>query len=210
MTSPDSFAFAESFVPESAEIARARQNAERVGAVAVHPGAGATLAFLAGAIGAKNVVEVGTGAGVSGLWLFTTLAEGGVLTSVDLEAENQRLAREAFNAAGIANNRFRLIPGPALNVLPRLSDGAYDLVFVDADKTEYGEYFDEALRLVRTGGLIVFDNALWHDRVADPSQRDPETMSVRALLDRMADEESVRALLLPAGDGVLAVQKLAG
>lgn len=207
MTSPESFAFAESFVPESAEIAQARANAEQVGAVALGSGAGAALAFLAGAVGAKNVVEIGTGAGVSGLWLFTALAENGVLTSVDLEAENQRLARQSFTAAGIASNRIRLIPGAALDVLPRLSDAAYDLVFVDADKTEYGEYYDEALRLVRTGGLIVFDNTLWHDRVADPAHRDPETTSIRALLERVAEDEGVRAVLLAAGDGLLAVQK---
>lgn len=208
MTSPDSFAFAESFVPESAEIAQARANAEQVGAVPLGPGAGATLAFLAGAIDAKHVVEVGTGAGVSGLWLFTAIAQNGVLTSVDLEAENQRLARQSFTAAGVASNRFRLIPGAALDVLPRLTDGAYDLVFVDADKTEYGEYYDEALRLVRPGGLIVFDNALWHDRVVDPAQRDPETSSIRALLERVGEDEAVRALLVAASDGLLAVQKL--
>jgi len=172
-------------------------------------GGGTALAFLAGLIDARAVVEIGTGTGVSGLWLFSAMAPEGVLTSVDLEAENQRLARASFSAAGIASNRIRLIPGSALDVLPRLTDGAYDLVFVDADKTEYGEYLDESLRLVRPGGVIAFDNALWHDRVADPSQRDPETVSIRQLEDRVREIDHVRAIMLPVSDGLLALHKLA-
>lgn len=206
---PESFEYAEHYLAESAEIAFARANAETVGAVAIGPGGGAALAFLAGLVNAKSVVEIGTGAGVSGLWLFSAMAPEGVLTSVDLEAENQRLAREAFTAAGIASNRIRLICGPALEVLPRLTDGGYDLVFVDADKTEYGEYLDEAWRLVRPGGVVVFDNALWHDRVADPAQRDAETVSIRRLLERVRDDEEARCVLLPVSDGLLAVQKKA-
>ncbi len=130
----------------------------------------------------------------------------GVLTSVDLEAEHQRLARETFSEAGYAPQRFRLIAGAGLEVMSRLTDAGYDLVFLDGDKVEYGEYLDQALRLVRPGGLIVFDNALWHDRVADPSQRDPETTAIRDLLQRVANAEDLRSVLLPLGDGLLAAQ----
>ena len=105
----------------------------------------------------------------------------GVLTTVDTEAEHQRLAKQTFTEAGIAPQRARLIPGAALEVLPRLTDGHYDLVFCDGDKQEYPEYLAEALRLLRPGGVVAFDNALWHDRVADPAQRDAETVAIREL-----------------------------
>ena len=96
----------------------------------------------------------------------------GILTSVDIEAEHQQAARTSFLAVGIPTQRFRLIAGSALNVLPRLSDGAYDLVFIDADKVEYAEYVEQAVRLLRHGGVLVMDNALWHDRTADPGNTD--------------------------------------
>ncbi len=164
------------------------------------------LTFLASAIGAKSIVEIGTGTGVSGLCLMRGMQADGVLTSVDLEAENQRLARETFSEAGFAPQRFRLIAGAGLEVMPRLTDAGYDLVFLDGDKVEYGEYLDQAIRLVRPGGVIVFDNALWHDRVADPAQRDPETTAIRDLLQRVANDENLRSVLVPLGDGLLAAQ----
>ena len=116
-------------------------------------------------------MEIGTGCGVSGIWLLRGMLPDGVLTSVDVEPEHQRLARQAFAAAGFAVNRYRLIGGRALDVLPRLTDGGYDLVFCDADKQEYPDYLTAALRLLRPGGIVVFDNALWDGRVADPAIR---------------------------------------
>ncbi len=130
---------------------------------------------------ARAVVEIGTGTGVSGLWLLRGMRPDGVLTTVDIEAEHQRLARETFTEAGIPAQRARTIAGAALDVLPRLTDGHYDLVFCDGDKAEYSAYLDEALRLLRPGGVVAFDNALWHDRVADPAQRDEETVAIREL-----------------------------
>ena len=97
-----------------------------------------------------------------------------MLTSVDVEPENQRLAREAYAEAGFPTSRARLITGRALDVLPRLTDGAYDLVFCDALKQEYPDYLPEALRLLRPGGVVAFDNALVGDRVADPPTGTPE------------------------------------
>jgi predicted O-methyltransferase YrrM len=191
---------------EDDHLAAGRRRADEVGITPIGSGGGAALMFLASVVGAKAVAEIGTGTGVSGLWLLRGMSPDGVLTSVDLEAEHQRLARETFTEAGIAPQRFRLIAGSALDVMPRLTDDGYDLVFLDGDKVEYGEYLDQALRLVRTGGLIVFDNALWHDRVADAKQRDPETLAVRELLQRVANDEQLRPVLLPVGDGLLAAQ----
>jgi predicted O-methyltransferase YrrM len=132
----------------------------------------------------------------------------GVLTTVDLEAEHQRLARRTFLEGGVAPQRVRLIPGAALEVLPRLTDGHYDLVFADGDKLEYPEYLSEALRLLKPGGIVAFDNALWHDRVADPAQRDAETVAIRELGRVVADHDQLLPVLLPVGDGLLVATKV--
>jgi len=153
-------------------------------------------------------VEIGTGTGVSGVWLLRGMRPDGVLTTVDTEGEHQRLAKQAFTEAGIPTQRVRLIPGAALDVLPRLTDGHYDLVFADGDKTEYAEYLTEALRLLKPNGIVVFDNALWHDRVADPAQRDPETVTIRDLGTTVREHESLLPMLLPVGDGLLVAKKV--
>jgi predicted O-methyltransferase YrrM len=93
-------------------------------------------------------------------------------------------------------------------VLPRLTDGHYDLVFADGDKLEYADYLAEALRLLKPGGIVAFDNALWHDRVADPAQRDAETVSIRELGKAVAAHESLLPVMLPVGDGLLVAKKL--
>ncbi len=99
--------------------------------------------------------------------------------------------------------RARTIPGSALEVLPRLTDGHYDMVFCDGDKREYADYLVEALRLLRPGGVVAFDNALWHDRVADPAQRDPETVALRELGKTCSRTNALVPPLLPVGDGML-------
>jgi predicted O-methyltransferase YrrM len=204
MGSPqDSWAFADAYVAEDDVLVEARRRASEVGVVPIFPGSGATLRLLATLVGARAVVEVGSGTGVSGVWLLRGMADDGVLTTVEAEAEHQRLARQTFVEAGYGGGRTRTILGRALEVLPRLADGAYDLVFCDGDKREYGDYLVEAHRLLRPGGLVAFDNALWHDRVADPSQRDPETVAIRSLVTGMADDERWLPLLLPVGDGLL-------
>ena len=131
----------------------------------------------------------------------------GILTTVDIETEHQRLAKQSFADAGIPTQRTRTIAGPALDVLPRLTDGHYDLVFCDGDKREYAAYLEQALRLLRPGGLVAFDNALWHDRVADPAQRDEETVAIRALGVQVAESEELVPMLLPVGDGLLVAKK---
>ena len=156
---------------------------------------------------ARAVVEIGTGTGVSGLWLLRGMRSDGVLTTVDIEAEHQRLARQSFTEDGIAAQRARTISGSALDVLPRLTDGHYDLVFCDGDKAEYSAYLKEALRLLRPGGVVAFDNALWHDKVADPAQRDEETVAIRDLGRAIAENENLISVLLPVGDGLLAAKK---
>ncbi|MCD4526433.1 O-methyltransferase [Nocardioides sp. cx-173] len=194
-------------MPEDEVLAAARSRSEEVGVTPIGSGGGAALRFLASAIDARAVVEIGTGTGVSGLWLIRGMRSDGILTTVDIEAEHQRLARESFAEAKIPSQRVRTIAGAALDVLPRLTDGHYDLVFCDGDKTEYAAYLTEALRLLRPGGVVVFDNALWHDRVADPAQRDEETVTIRDLGRAVIEHEGLVSVLLPVGDGLLVAKK---
>ena len=204
---PASWAYAEDFVAESDAAFNAREAAVEFGVSPISRGTASTLTMLAQLVQARAVVEIGTGSGVSGLALFAGMQPDGVLTSVDIETEHQQAAREGFSAVGIPPRRFRLIPGPALNVLPKLSDGAYDLVFIDADKLEYPEYVDQALRLLRHGGLLVLDNALWHDRTADDTNTDDHTESIRSALAAISDNEDLVSALLPVGDGLLVAVK---
>jgi len=205
---PASWTFAEEYVAEDEVLRNARARAQEVGVVPIGSGGGAALRFLAAAVEARAVVEIGTGTGVSGVWMLRGMRPDGVLTTVDLEAEHQRLAKEAFTEAGIPSQRVRLIPGSALEVLPRLTDGHYDLVFCDGDKREYSAYLDEAMRLLRPGGIVAFDNALWHDRVADPAQRDEETVAIRELCKTVVEHEKLLPVLLPVGDGLLVAKKV--
>jgi predicted O-methyltransferase YrrM len=202
-----SWTFADTYVDEDDVLAAARARAEEVGVVPIGAGTGATLRLLASVLEARAIVEIGTGTGVSGVWLLRGMRPDGVLTTVDVEAEHQRLARESFKEAGIAPQRVRTIAGSALDVLPRLTDGHYDIVFADGDKREYGAYLAEALRLLRPGGVVAFDNALWHDRVADPAQRDDETVAIRDLVQQVAATEGLVPALLPVGDGLLVAKK---
>ncbi len=202
-----SWIYAEEYVAEDEVLAAARSRAAAVGVSPIGSGGGAALGFLASVIDARAVVEVGTGTGVSGLWLLRGMRSDGVLTTVDIEAENQRLAKQAFTEAGIAPQRVRTISGNALDVLTRLTDGHYDIVFVDADKQEYGDYLTEALRLLRPGGVVAFDNALWHGQVADPAQRDADTTAIRELGRTIAAHDELVPVLLPVGDGLLLAKK---
>jgi predicted O-methyltransferase YrrM len=207
MLNVTSLSYAESFAIEDDVTAAARDRGRELGCTPIGPAGGATLRVLAAATQARSAVEVGTGAGVSGLYLLGGMAPDGVLTSVDIEGEHQRAAKEAFGEAGIATTRYRLINGSAAEVLPRLREESYDIVFVDADKSAYGVYFEQALRLLRPGGVMAFDNALWHDRVADPSQRDPETVTLRELSKTVRDDSRLLSALIAVGDGLLVAAK---
>ncbi len=203
-----SWVYAADFVAEPDLVTAARANAVSLGISPIGRGGATALTFVSKVIQAKAVVEVGTGSGVSGLALFAGMQPNGVLTSVDIESEHQAFARRSFTQAGIASQRFRLINGAALSVLPKLSDGAYDLVFIDGDKLEYTSYVEQGLRLLRHGGVMAIDNALWHDRVADSGNTDEETEAIREALVSIQDNEDLVPALLPVGDGLLLAVKL--
>lgn len=201
--SAESLAYAEAFAFEDVHSQTARKRAEEFGVAAIGTASATVLSLMAGLVNARAIVEVGTGTGVSTLALMHGMAPDGMLTSVDLEAEHQRAARKTFTEADVPSQRYRLIPGAALDVLPRLTDNGYDMAFIDGDKIEYPDYLAAAENLVRPGGVIVFDNVLWHDRVADHSHRDPDTTAIRDMLTQAFDHEGLRSVLLPVGDGLL-------
>lgn len=201
---PASWSYAEEFVPEPDVVEAARRRGLETGAASpVGTGAGSVLRLLAAAVRARHVVEVGTGAGTSGLWLLAGMPEDGVLTTIDVAAEHQRLAKQAYAEAGHAPQRTRVITGAAADVLPRMTDGAYDLVLIDADKDGYPVYVEHAVRLLRPGGVLVLDNMLWHDQVADPAARDATTSTLRDLGKTLRDHDQLVTSLLPVSDGLL-------
>lgn len=202
-----SWKFAEDFVVERPDIALARQHSVELGIEAVQPSVGAQLSLLAAASGVRNIVEIGTGVGVSGLWMLSG-APDAVLTTIDAELDYQQHARRAFTEAGIAANHVRLIGGRALDVLPRMNEGSYDLVLVDADPAGVVEYVEHGLRLVRKGGTVVVAHALWRGKVADPANRDEATEGYRMLLREIAASDAVTSALSSIGDGLLQVTKL--
>ena len=198
-----SWVYCEEFLGEDDVLLRARERAAQLGCTPVLPGSGAVLRLLAAASQARAVVEIGTGAGVGSLYLLRGMPADGVLTTIDVEVEHQRAAKEAFAQEGVRSTRTRTISGRAMDVLPRLTDTAYDLVFVDADKEGYPAYVDEALRLLRPGGVLAIDNALWHDRVADPARRDEVTTVIREVGRTVREDERLLPALIPSGDGLL-------
>jgi predicted O-methyltransferase YrrM len=199
--------YADGYHAESEPLVAARARGQDLGCPPVSTGAGAALRFLAATLQAKAVVEIGTGAGVSGLCLLSGMATDGVLTSIDIEPEYQRSAKRSFNEAGVPPGRARLIMGQALEVLPRLTDGGYDLVFFDATKTEYPRYHEHGVRLLRPGGVLAFDNVLGMGRVNEASRRDQETVALRELAKLVREDDRLVSVLLPLGDGLLVAAK---
>ncbi len=202
-----SWKFAEDFVEEVPSIRTARAHSLELGVEAVSPAVGAQLAVLAAAGSVHSILEVGTGAGVSGLWLLTG-APDAILTSIDIEYDHQQVARTMFADANVPANRIRLITGSAHEVLPRMNDGAYDLVLIDADATSVLDYVQHGLRIARRGGLVLVARALWKGRVADPAQRDDTVADFRMLLSTIQESGAVQASLIPSGDGLLQLVKL--
>ena len=203
-----SWKFAEDFIAEPTAVRDARGRAEEFGVECITPAVGAHLAFVASAMGAKAIVEAGTGTGVSGLWLLGATTNS-VLATIDTESEYQAAAKFAFADAGIAANRTRVISGRAADVMSNMADAAYDLVFLDADRETLEEQLHEASRLLRPGGVVAIAHALWRDRVPDPAMRDDATAVYRDVLRFFDNNEDFISVLSPAGDGLLLASKRA-
>ena len=202
-----SWKFVEDFPEESSAIRAARQRASELGVEAVTPATGAQLAALAAIGSARNIVEAGTGAGVSGLWLLSASVDS-VLTTIDNQPEYQNAAKESFREAGIPNHRTRVISGKTVEVMTNMTDAAYDLVFLDIEPTDLELAVPVASNLLRPGGSLVVAHALWRDRVPNPVLRDEQTDSMRAVLRGLRrTDDGWWTTLLTVGDGLLVTIK---
>lgn len=204
----DMKAFANSFIPESEIMQRARQRGAEIGTYETTQSVGSMLRYLTNLIGASSIVEVGTGSGVSGLWIIPAMIEKGLFTSIDDEIENARLAKQAFEEATIPTSRYRLITGNSTEIVGKLADSLYD-IFILRKSRDIFENVESAHRSLRPGGVLVIDRALMGGKVADPTQRDEETIAFRDAIKLIREaRERWLPMLLPVGDGVLVATKI--
>lgn len=201
-----SWKYTEDFISEPPAIVEARARAEELGIECITPASGAHLALLASALGAQAIVEAGTGAGVSALWMLSA-SEDSILATIDSQPEFQVAAKLAFRDAKIAPTRTRVISGRVIDVMANMADAAYDLAFLDADRTDLELQLRQASRLLRPGGVVVIAHALWRDRVPDPAMRDEATSVYRDILRFFAGQEDFISVLSPVGDGLLMASK---
>lgn len=199
--------FTEDYVDVPPALQEARMAAAELGVGAVSSGVGSLLRVLAAVRDAKAAVEIGTDAGVSGLWTLSGMGPKGVLTTIDPDGAYQQAAADAFKAAGVPSRRARLINDRPLEVLPRLAADSYDMFTITRFPQETSEYIEHATRVLKPSGVLVVTDALWRGAAADPARREPNTVAMREVLRDMLESEAYRASLVPAGDGVLVAAK---
>jgi predicted O-methyltransferase YrrM len=205
----DPHTYAEGFIGESVDKAQARSRGSEVGAIDATPGVGAYLRHLAHILDAQSVVEIGTGSGVGALWVLEGMLQSGTLTSIDSEQEHSAIAKIALQDAQIAQSRYRLITNPAIEVMTKLADRAYDLVIFRDNAEDLQDAIIEAHRILRSGGVFVIDNFFGGAKVNDPTQRDPKTIALRDAGKLLKGEpEKWVTSLIPVGDGLLLATKL--
>jgi predicted O-methyltransferase YrrM len=156
---------------------------------------------------AQSIVEIGTGLGVASQWLLLSNPETH-LTTIEKDVDHQQSAKDLFASAGIASSRVRLISGDAVDILPRMNEGTYDLIVVNATGKGTLDLTRHALHLSRIGGIVAVTHALGGGLVAQPTKRDALTTELRTLLGDYAVDEKVRATMVPVGDGILTLIKL--
>jgi len=171
----------------------------------ISPEQGQFMSLLVRLMGAKKTLEVGVFTGYSSLCIALALPEGGKHVACDVSEEWTSIGRRFWQEAGVAT-KIDLRLAPALATLDALlangEAGTFDFAFIDADKLAYDAYYERALQLVRTGGLIAIDNVLWGGSVADLSDQDADTRAIRELNDKIHQDPRVEMSLLPIGDGV--------
>ena len=167
----------------------------------IAPEQGAFMGLMVQLTGARRILEIGTFTGYSSTAMALALPAGGRIVCCDVSHEWTDIAREAWADAGVAD-RVELRIGPAVETLATFDDDAFDLAFIDADKTSYDAYYEGCLRTVRPGGLILIDNVLQGGRVTDASVTDENVTAIRALNEKIAADERVDHVLLPLADGL--------
>jgi predicted O-methyltransferase YrrM len=200
--------FAAEATVEPDAIARARAHALEIGAAPISAVVGAQCAVIAAASRALNIVEIGTGGGVSGLWLLHGSPRA-TLTTIDKEPEHLAVARKAFTDARIPPARARFITGRAADVLPRMNEASYDIVLIDADAEGVIEYVEHGLRLARAGGTVLVPRVLAGGAVADPVRRGPVESAYRSLIQETQSSAAVLGALSIVGEGLLQLTTVA-
>jgi predicted O-methyltransferase YrrM len=190
-------------VREHPVLSRLREDTARMpmAQMQIAPEQGAFMALLVQLIGATRILEIGTFTGYSSTAMALALPPDGRMTCLDVSAEWTDRARQAWRDAGVAD-RVDLRIGPAVDSLRELEEDAFDLAFIDADKTGYDDYYEGCLRVVRPGGLILIDNVLQAGRVVAPDADDENVTAIRALNAKIASDERVDMTLLPVADGL--------
>ncbi len=191
------------FAPEDAVLMALRDDADRAGLppIAISADTGRLLQVMIRAVGAGRILEVGTLGGYSAIWMARALPDGGRLVTLERDAAHAAFAREHIAAAGLAH-LVDVVEGQALQLLPAFDGERFDLVFLDADKEPLPTYLEWALRLVRPGGAIIADNALWGGRVLDDRVADDATLGVREFNRRLATDSRLTSIIVPTHDGV--------
>ena len=193
-------------------LARLRQETARLpmAMMQITPEQGQFMGLLVRLLQARRCLEVGTFTGYSALWVALALPDDGRLTACDVSAEWTAIGCRYWEEAGVAA-KIDLQLAPALETLDRLisggDSGQFDFAFIDADKENYWNYYERALRLLRPGGLMAIDNTLWSGRPADANQHDATTSAIRAFNARVHSDRRVQISMLPLGDGVTLVWK---
>lgn len=167
---------------------------------------GKLLQMLVAVSRARRVVEVGTFTGFSALLMAEALPEDGRLITCESEAAFARIAQSFFDRSP-HGNKIRLEFGPALKSLSRLPDGGTDFVFIDADKTRYAQYYEEALRILNPGGLILVDNVFWRGKIFKPSRTNANTRAIAAFNDQVRADQRVEKVMLAVRDGCYLIRK---
>ena len=149
----------------------------------------------------KNVLEIGTFTGLSALSIALALPEDGKLIALDKDKESNMIAVDFFKKAN-QDNKIQTIVKPALDSLDELKNYKFDMVFIDADKLNYKEYYEKSLKIIKKGGLIIIDNVLWHGEVVDENNIDKFTLIIRELNDYVSRDKRVEQIIFPLGDGM--------
>jgi len=191
--------------PETARRLREETQQLENAQMQIGPEQGQFMQLLVQLLRAKKTLEVGVFTGYSALWVAMGLPDDGRIVACDISEEYTAVARRYWKEAG-ADNKIDLRLGPALETLDELissgETGTFDFAFIDADKTNYENYYERALQLLRAGGLIAIDNTIWSGQVADPIVQDPDTVAIRRLNEKLHDDQRVGLSMLTVGDGL--------
>jgi caffeoyl-CoA O-methyltransferase len=191
--------------PEIATRLREETAAMPEGGMQISPEQGAFMALLMPLLGVRSALEVGTFTGYSALRTALALPEDGRLVCCDVSEAFTAVGRRYWREAGV-ESRIELRIAPATETLAAMIDagetGQFDFAFIDADKSNYDAYYEDCLKLVRPGGLIAVDNVLWSGAVADPAKTDADTAALKALNDKLRDDDRITMAMLPLGDGL--------